>query len=82
MCRNGSSWTDIHAEDLNVRFKELVGPEYSVKDLRTRHGTVPAAAARLQPHSITNTRPFRQFKQSACLRICVQRAFVRAADND
>ena len=45
VCRNGSGWTDIHAEDLNARFKELVGSEYSVKDLRTWHGTVLAAAA-------------------------------------
>ena len=36
---------DIHAEDLNARFKELVGADYSVKDLRTWHGTVLAAAA-------------------------------------
>jgi DNA topoisomerase-1 len=45
VCRNGSDWVDIHAEDLNTRFKELVGPQYSVKDLRTWHGTVLAAAA-------------------------------------
>jgi DNA topoisomerase-1 len=45
VCRNGAAWADIHAEDLNVRFKELVGPQYSVKDLRTWHGTVLAAAA-------------------------------------
>ncbi|KUH93951.1 DNA topoisomerase IB [Mycobacterium sp. IS-3022] len=45
VCRNGSSWTDIHADDLNTRFKELVGEEYTVKDLRTWHGTVLAAAA-------------------------------------
>ncbi len=45
VCRNGSGWTDIHAEDLNNRFKELVGDEYTVKDLRTWHGTVLAAAA-------------------------------------
>src|SRR4051812_5771231 len=37
VCRNGSDWADIHAEDLNARFKELVGPQYSVKDLRTWH---------------------------------------------
>ena len=35
----------LHAEDLNARFKELVGDEYTVKDLRTWHGTVLAAAA-------------------------------------
>ena len=38
-------WVDVHADDLNARFKELVGDEYSVKDLRTWHGTVLAAAA-------------------------------------
>ena len=45
MCRNGSGWTDLHAEDLNARFKELAGDDYTVKDLRTWHGTVLAAAA-------------------------------------
>ena len=35
-----SDWVDIHADDLNARFKELVGEEYTVKDLRTWHGTV------------------------------------------
>ncbi len=44
-CRNSSAWADIHADDLNARFKELVGDEYTVKDLRTWHGTVLAAAA-------------------------------------
>jgi DNA topoisomerase I len=45
VCRNSSGWTDVHADDLNARFKELVGEEYTVKDLRTWHGTVLAAAA-------------------------------------
>jgi len=45
VCRNGSDWTDLHADDLNARFKELVGDEYTVKDLRTWHGTVLGAAA-------------------------------------
>ena len=44
-CRNANEWHDIHSDDLNARFKELVGAEYSVKDLRTWHGTVLAAAA-------------------------------------
>lgn len=44
-CRNGTEWTDIHSDDLNARFKELVGDDYSVKDLRTWHGTVLAAEA-------------------------------------
>jgi DNA topoisomerase-1 len=45
VCRSASGWVDIHADDLNARFKELVGDEYSVKDLRTWHGTVLAAVA-------------------------------------
>lgn len=42
-CRTDSGRADVHAEDLNARFKELAGEEYSVKDLRTWHGTVLAA---------------------------------------
>ncbi|MFG1930487.1 DNA topoisomerase IB [Mycobacterium sp. NPDC048908] len=45
VCRNRSGWVDLHADDLNARFKELVGDEYTVKDLRTWHGTVLGAAA-------------------------------------
>jgi DNA topoisomerase IB len=43
--RNRDEWTELHADDLNARFKELVGDDYSVKDLRTWHGTVLAAEA-------------------------------------
>ncbi len=43
--RNASAWVEVRADDLNARFKELVGEDYSVKDLRTWHGTVLAAAA-------------------------------------
>ena len=45
VCRTGSNSTDLHADELNARFKELVGDEYTVKDLRTWHGTVLGAAA-------------------------------------
>jgi DNA topoisomerase IB len=45
VCRTASGWVDVRADDLNTRFKELVGDDYSVKDLRTWHGTVLAAAA-------------------------------------
>lgn len=45
VCRTGSAWVDIRSDDLNARFKEMVGDEYTVKDLRTWHGTVLAAAA-------------------------------------
>src|ERR1700758_2474408 len=43
--RTASGWIDIRADDLNGRFKELLGEKYTVKDLRTWHGTVLAAAA-------------------------------------
>ncbi|OMB82352.1 DNA topoisomerase IB [Mycolicibacterium conceptionense] len=43
--RNSSEWTEVHADDLNIRFKEMVGESYTVKDLRTWHGTVLAAEA-------------------------------------
>lgn len=45
VCRTSSGWVEIRSDDLNARFKELVGSEYSVKDLRTWHGTVLAASA-------------------------------------
>src|SRR5262245_62045511 len=45
VCRNGSGWTKLGAGDVSVRFKELVGDEYTVKDLRTWHGTGLGAAA-------------------------------------
>lgn len=36
---------DLTADDVNERFRELVGAEFSVKDLRTWHATVLAAQA-------------------------------------
>jgi DNA topoisomerase I len=45
VCRSGSEWAELHASDLNARFKELVGDDFNVKDLRTWHGTVLAAVA-------------------------------------
>jgi DNA topoisomerase I len=45
VCRTASGWIDVRADDLNARFKELAGDDYTVKDLRTWHGTVLAAAA-------------------------------------
>jgi DNA topoisomerase IB len=43
--RKGARWCEVRSDDLNERFKELVGDEYSVKDLRTWHATVQAAVA-------------------------------------
>jgi DNA topoisomerase I len=38
-------WQEVHAADVNERFKQLVGDDYTVKDLRTWHATVLAAVA-------------------------------------
>lgn len=45
VCRSDSGFVEIRAGDINARFKELVGTDYSVKDLRTWHATVLAAQA-------------------------------------
>lgn len=38
-------WQEVRAADVNERFKELAGDDYTVKDLRTWHATVLAAVA-------------------------------------
>ncbi|HEX4723455.1 MAG TPA: DNA topoisomerase IB [Pseudonocardiaceae bacterium] len=43
VCRDRTGSCAIHADDVNERFRELVGPEFSVKDLRTWTATVLAA---------------------------------------
>ena len=46
--RDGREWRELHSSDLNVAFKELVGDEFTVKDLRTWAATVTAAVALAQ----------------------------------
>jgi DNA topoisomerase IB len=43
--RATDGWSEVHADDINTRFRELVGEEFSVKDIRTWHGTVLGAEA-------------------------------------
>ncbi|MDF3312014.1 DNA topoisomerase IB [Rhodococcus sp. T2V] len=43
--RTDDGWVEVHAEDINTRFKEVAGEEYTAKDLRTWHATVIAAVA-------------------------------------
>jgi DNA topoisomerase-1 len=43
MYRSGREWRPLDAGDVNERLHELVGDEYTVKDLRTWNGTVLAA---------------------------------------
>ncbi|MVU82610.1 DNA topoisomerase IB [Nocardia sp. ET3-3] len=42
--RDATGPHEIHADAVNARFRELTGPEFSVKDLRTWQATVLAAA--------------------------------------
>ncbi|WP_280273048.1 DNA topoisomerase IB [Nocardia wallacei] len=43
--RDGGRLRELHSDDINARFKELVGNEHSAKDFRTWQATVLAAAA-------------------------------------
>ncbi|MDT7802097.1 MAG: topoisomerase [Actinomycetota bacterium] len=43
--RTGGTWHEVHAADVNERFKELAGDDCTAKDLRTWTATVLAAAA-------------------------------------
>ncbi|WP_158895210.1 DNA topoisomerase IB [Amycolatopsis anabasis] len=43
--RNSRHWREVRAEEVNERFKELAGEEFTVKDLRTWNATVLAAVA-------------------------------------
>ncbi len=38
-------WVEVRADEVNTRFRDLVGDDFSIKDLRTWHGTVLAAEA-------------------------------------
>jgi DNA topoisomerase IB len=43
--REGRRWREVHADSINVRFKELTGDEFTAKDLRTWNATVVAAVS-------------------------------------
>jgi DNA topoisomerase-1 len=43
--REGENWHEVHADDVNTRFKEIAGEDCTAKDLRTWNATVLAAAA-------------------------------------
>jgi DNA topoisomerase-1 len=43
--REGREWHEVHADDINARFKEIAGQDCTGKDLRTWTATVLAAAA-------------------------------------
>jgi DNA topoisomerase-1 len=62
--RSGRTWHDVHADDVNERFHDLVGDGFSVKDLRTWNATVLAAAA-LAGSSVTRSAVTRMYREVA-----------------
>jgi DNA topoisomerase IB len=42
--RDGTGWHDLTSSEINAQFRQIVGPDHSVKDLRTWAATVLAAA--------------------------------------
>ena len=46
--RDDLGWHELHSSDLNAAFKEIVGEEFTVKDLRTWAATVTAAVSLAQ----------------------------------
>lgn len=69
--RTPDGWSEVHAEDLNARFRELVGDEFSVKDLRTWHGTVLAAEAFANAREPTS-KTARRREEAAVMRLVAE----------
>ena len=43
--RTPDGWCEVHADEVRSRFREIVGEAFTLKDVRTWHGTVLAAEA-------------------------------------
>jgi DNA topoisomerase-1 len=53
-------WVEVHSDEVNARFRELVGDGFSIKDLRTWHGTVLAAEAFAKVGEATSKTAFKR----------------------
>lgn len=65
--RRDGAWHEVRAEEVNERFKELTGEEYTAKDLRTWNATVLAAAA-FAAHDLPKSQRGRQRVRAAVMR--------------
>lgn len=65
--RNGRAWHEVRADEVNERFKELAGEDFTAKDLRTWNATVLAAVA-LADHELPGSRRGRQRVRAAVMR--------------
>ena len=63
--RDTSGWHELRSSDLNVAFKELVGEEYTVKDLRTWAATVTAAVALARTGPVDSERELKRAEKDA-----------------
>jgi DNA topoisomerase IB len=63
--RDRNDWHEVQADDINVRFKELVGDEFTVKDLRTWSATVLAAVALSEGEKPTSGRATKRAETAA-----------------
>ncbi len=66
--RAADGWHEVRAQDVNARFKELVGEAYTVKDLRTWAATVSAALALAQaPEPVTKRTADQAIREAVAL---------------
>ena len=63
--RESNGWQELRSSDLNVAFKELVGEEFTVKDLRTWAATVTAAVALAQTGPVKTERELKRAEKDA-----------------
>lgn len=75
--RADGEWHEVHADAVNERFKELTGPEFTVKDLRTWHATVTAAVAFAEESRPASARAVNRVMDEVAERLGNTRAVVR-----
>ncbi len=63
--RDADGWHELRSSDLNVAFKQIVGQEFTVKDLRTWAATVTAAVALAQTGPAQSEREVRRAEKDA-----------------
>ena len=63
--RDGQGWHELSSADLNVAFKQIVGEEFTVKDLRTWAATVTAAVALARTGPVETERELKRAEKDA-----------------
>jgi len=65
--RDGSQWREVRADEVNLRFRDLTGDDFTAKDLRTWNATV-LAAAEFAEHDAPTSRRARQRVRATVMR--------------